>query len=34
MRFVITPAGLFELVDAGEALATPSDGLTLTIELE
>jgi hypothetical protein len=33
MRFVITPAGLFELVDAGEALATPSDGLTLTIEL-
>ena len=33
MRFVITPAGLFELVDSGEALATPSDGLPLTIEL-
>lgn len=33
MRFVITPAGLFELVASGETLSSPSDGLTLTIEL-
>ena len=33
MRFVITPAGLFELVDAELARATPDDGLTLTVEL-
>ncbi|MBP7131698.1 MAG: hypothetical protein KBA70_02945 [Aquabacterium sp.] len=33
MRFVITPAGLFELVESGGAPLPPGDGLTLTIEL-
>lgn len=33
MRFVITPAGLFELVESGETLPPQTDGLTLTIEL-
>ncbi|MDX9844059.1 MAG: hypothetical protein RBT42_09905 [Aquabacterium sp.] len=33
MRFVITPAGLFELVESGDALPPTGDGLTLTIEL-
>lgn len=33
MRFVITPAGLFELVESGDGLPPSADGLTLTIEL-
>jgi ubiquinone biosynthesis protein UbiJ len=33
MRFVITPAGLFELLESGETLTPSGDGLTLTIEL-
>lgn len=33
LRFVITPAGLFELTESGEALSASPAGLTLTIEL-
>lgn len=33
VRFVITPAGLFELVESGPVLSPCGDGLTLTIEL-
>lgn len=33
VRFAVTPAGLFELVESGPELSAGGDGLTLTIEL-